>query len=56
MEKLLTDCYTLPAPGTFCYDCRVSDIPLTADSLASPPTALTGRENTILLLEGAPLP
>lgn len=48
MEKLLTDYYTLPAPGTFGYDCRVEDIPITADSLASPPTALTGRENTII--------
>jgi hypothetical protein len=38
----------LPAPGTFGYDCRVADIPLTADSLASPPTALTGTEKTIL--------
>lgn len=32
-----------PLPG---YDFRVADIPLTADSLASPPTALTGTEKT----------
>lgn len=32
-----------PLPG---YDFRVADIPLTADSLASPPTTLTGTEKT----------